>query len=278
MSRTGSRSSRRWWILGIVVAGLGLAAIPVAGVAHYMTANAIGRTTVAANADGTERTIYWREYPGIAGVDGMETLGGPTPQDGYAAGQAMIAEMREALSAEFNLEWAPIDDQEGPRLFHPRVQNGFGGQSLLTVVNGPESQSTSVPQAWADKQRAITIIGEIAFRYGFGTPAIHVPKRWTDEDRIRDLGGLTPEEQVVVTSWATGPAGQWLSVRFQDLSKDTTGGFATRFEQLDGSRWQLNTIGISYGADGLLPADLRGEFESRLEPFAGLSHPAALES
>ncbi len=62
---------------------------------------------VVTDAEERERTVYWRDYPGIAGVDPHKILQGPTPGEGLAAGKAMIAEVRAALTAELQLEWAP---------------------------------------------------------------------------------------------------------------------------------------------------------------------------
>jgi len=269
---------RRWWIPAAILLVGGIVAVPVVMAGQHMVGQATGRTTVVTDARGNERTVYWRDYPGVAGVDPRELLDGPTPAEGYSAGEAMIAEIKAALSEELVLEWAPVEGQGGRNPFHAPIENHYGGMSLLTNVNGPEAQSTSVPQAWADKQRAIGIIGEVAGRYGYGAPAIDALERWSAEDRVRDLGGPTPDRQVIVSGMALGPAGQWLSFRFQDLSKDTGGTFEDRLRPPEGSQWQLNTVALGYGANGLLAAEDREEFESRLAPFVGLTPPDPLES
>ena len=270
-------SGRRWWILGAILVIAGGVAVPVAAVVQHMIGNAVGRTTVSTSADGTERTIYWRDYPGVAGVDPLEILAGPTPQEGYEASQTMITEIKAALSAEFQLEWAPEEGQSrGP--FHRPIENQYGGESLLTNVNGPESQSTSVPQTWAEKQRAMGIVEEVTRRYGYGAPTITGAETWPPEDRLRNVGGLTPDQQVLVYGVALGKAGQWLMFRFQDLSKDTNGTFAELLRPAEGSQGQMNTLAFSYGANGLLPAEQRQEFETRFEPFRGLMPPEPLES
>jgi hypothetical protein len=278
MSQFRLRGYRQWWTLAVILILVVMAAVPITGVVHHMFDKAVGRTTVAKDADGTERTVYWREYPGVAGIDPQQILEGPTPQQGYDTGQTMIAEIRAALSEEFQLEWAPIADARGSGPFHRQIENGYGGESLLTNVNGPESQSTTVPQTWEEKQRAISIIGEVTSRYGFEAPAIDGLESWSAEDRIRDLGGLTPDKQVIVSGVALGRAGQWLSFRFQDLSKDTNGIFEERLRPPEGSHWQMNTLALSYGANGLLAAEDRNEFKTRIEPFHGLIEPEPLES
>lgn len=278
MSRSKAGYFRRWWIPGVVLAVVAIAAVPVAGIAHFVITNAVGQTTAAKNADGTERTVYWREYPGVAGVDPHEILAGPTPEEGYTTGQDMVGEIKAALSEEFQLEWAPVSDQVNGSPFHRPIENQYGGQSLLTNVNGPEAQSTSVPQTWAEKQRVISIIGEVVRRYGYDAPTIDDFQGWSAEDRARELGGLTPERQVILSGAALGKAGQWLAFRFQDLSKDTDGAFAERLRPPEGSQGQMNTIALSYGANGLLAAEHRKEFEFRLEPFQGLTPPKPLKS
>ena len=213
---------------------------------------------MAADAEGTERTVYWRAYPGVAGIDPQQVLEGPTPQQCYDEGQTMVAEISAALSAQFQLEWAPMAETGGSSPFQGPVENHYGGESLLTNVNSAESQSTTVPQTWEEKQQAIGIIGEIVRLYGYELPTINGLEGWSAEDRIRDLGGLTPDKQVIVTGVARGRAGQWLSFRFQDLSKDTRGIFEERLRPPEGSLWQMNTLALSYGADGLLAAEDRG--------------------
>ncbi len=219
-----------------------------------------------------------RKNPGATTQDGGNWKCHSTPEEGFAAGQAMVAEIKAALSQEFRLEWASADAQARSNPYHGPTQNYYGGESLLTSVNGPESQSTSVPQAWTDKQRAISLIGEISGRYGFGAPTIDGTQSWPAEDRLRNLGGLAPDRQVIVSGVALGQAGQWLTFRFQDLSKDTEGTFEEKLRPPEGSAWQMNTVALSYGANGLLPAENRREFESRLEPFRGLMPPESLES
>ncbi|WP_354191639.1 hypothetical protein [Arthrobacter sp. UYCu712] len=254
-------------------------AVPAISIAQFMIGQAVGRVTVVEDAGGKERTVYWRDYPGIAGLDSEEVLQGPTPEEGYETGQEMVGEIRAALTRELKLEWAPTPDgQNGIEPFVDRVQNYFGGESLLTVVNAPPAQSTSVPRAWADKERTIRIFGEITGRYGYGAPALDRFDEWTEEDRIRDLGGATPETQVIVSGSVHGPAGQWLMFTFQDLSKDTDGSFRERLEAPDGSDWQLDTISLSYGANGLLREANREEFEKRLVLFTGLTPPLPLET
>ncbi|TSE15730.1 hypothetical protein B1A87_007295 [Arthrobacter sp. KBS0703] len=279
MTDDNARHKRHRWLMGaFLLMGL-LVAIPAGEIALGMISQAVGRTTMATNPDGTQRTVYWRDYPGIAGVDPQKTLDGPTPEEGYAAGQGMVGELRSALSKELQLEWAAGQQgQSDADVFQERTTNWFGGESLLAIVNAPTSQSTGVPRAWGDKQRAIQIIGKVTARYGYEAPRLDTYDLWSDEDRIRELGGPTPETQVIVSGRALGPAGQWLSFTFQDPSKDKEGRFDERLWPTDGSFGQPNTLMLSYGANGLLHEADREEFKKRMEPFKGLTLPAPLDS
>jgi hypothetical protein len=59
----------------------------------------------------------------------------------------MVAEIRAALTRELQLEGAsPPEGQDDVGPFAERIQN---------LVDAPASQSTSVPRAWADKQREL---------------------------------------------------------------------------------------------------------------------------
>lgn len=277
-SASQPRRKRRWIAVISILAGV-LIAVPGVIIGQFMIGQSAGRVTVVEDAGGRERTVYWRDYPGIAGLDPEEVMQGPTPEAGYEKGQAMVAEIRTALTRKLKLEWAPSPDaHDDAEPFVDRVQNYFGGESLLTVVNAPTAQSTSVPRSWANKERAIRIIGEVAGRYGYSAPELERLDEWTEEDRIRDLGGTVPETQVIVSGSVHGPAGQWLMFTFQDLSKDTNGRFRERFEPLGESGWQVDTLSLSYGANGLLREKNREEFKKRLAPFAGLTPPAPLET
>jgi hypothetical protein len=254
-------------------------AVPIVVIADHLLTQAVGRTTTVTESDGRERTVYWREYPGVAGLDADDVLDGPSVDEGYAAGAAMVAEIRAALTAEFGLEWSPTanhDSGNGP--FFDRVANGFGGESLLTTINAAASQSTTVPSSWAEKERVIEIIGEVTATYGFSAPVLDHDRDTSSsaDERIRDWGGSTPETQVFVSGVVKGPTGQWLFFHLQDLSHDVDGRFADRPEAATANGWPPNTVSFAYGANALLPDEHRDEFERRLQPFRGLTPPPAL--
>ena len=274
------RNAHRWAI-ALGIAAVAVVAVPIGIVAEFAITQSVGRTTVVTESDGQERTVYWREYPGVSGLSIEETLNGPTAEDAYAAGESMVADMRDALTAEFGLEWAPDPFDDGTfDPFHENTQNWFGGESLLTLINAPTSQSTSIPTSWSDKQQVIEIMGEVAATYGFGVPVLDHERdaSLTDEDRIEQFGGATPDTQILTSGVIEGPTGQWLFFTLMDLSLDADGQFAERVAPSVGSGWQRNTITLSYGANALLPEGNRAEFERRAQPFIGVPPPEPLET
>lgn len=272
---------RRWWLIGLATVAVFVVSVLVLEVSQFGITQSIGRVTEVTDPDGFKRTVHWREYPGIAGIDSRDVLDGPTLEEGYAGGTAMVADIEGALTAEFGMGWT--NDRAGEAgfdPFHRRVQNWFGGESMLTLINAPSSVSTTGPTSWTDKQRATEIIAEVTARHGYSAPVLGGggPQNATDEDLVRDFGGTTPETQVIVSGNVAGPTGQWLSFAFMDLTKDVDGRFAERLGSAVDSTTGPSWITLSYGANGLLPEADREEFERRLEPFAELTQPPPLET
>lgn len=270
-----SRRPKRVLIATLIAVAI---AVPAAGIIAWATSLSVGKTTVVEAADGTKRTIHWRDYPGTADLDSQEVLDGPTPEQGLATGEKMIAEIEEALAKEFKLQWTtmPLPAQDGP--FYTPVANAYGGHSLLTTVNGPDHRSNSVPTSWTDKKRAITIIDTVSRKYGYASLHVESPEGWTPADLQESKDGSTLPEQVFLSGMASGSAGQWLSFGIQDLSKDVDGSYAKKNRAVGDQQEPSSWISMSYGANGLLPAQHREEFKSRLEPFIGLTAPEPFES
>lgn len=74
-----------------------------------------------------------------------------------------------------------------------------------------------------------------------------------------------------------GTAGQWPSFGIQDLSKDKDGSYAKR-DRANYGQEPSSRISLSFGANGLLPAEHVEEFKSRLRPFLGLTATEPIES
>lgn len=235
--------------------------------------------TTAVGPAGDRVELHWAEHPGQAGTTVDEVLAAPSLEEGVDGAEAMVAEMKEAVSGRAGLRWgAPPAVQVEQGTVFPS-ENGWGGPSLLRTVNLPAEQTTSVPRSWAEKQAVIDAIGEVSARHGWSEPALD-EERWPrpEAERVRDPGGATPAEQVLVTGMVTGPHGQWLEFTFTDLSKDDAEGtVAERLSVSTDAGWEPESVTLAYGANGLLPAADRAEFERRAAPFAGQPLPDAQE-
>jgi hypothetical protein len=273
------RRRRVLWAVG-GVALFALIAVPVGLALGLVVQTQVGRVTVV-HADGAERTVHWRDYPGVAGLDPQEVIDGPSVEEGYAAGEAMVAEVRAAITAKFGLTWAgppPSDERFDP--FHENVENEFGGESMLSTINSQGSVTTDVPRSWQQKQRLLAVVAEVAAGYGFSAPVLDTAgySGWTDQQLIRDLGGTTPQTQAIVGGTLLGPTGQWLFFSFLDMSKDLDGSITERLAPSDGNGGPINSFSLGYGANALLPEGDDAEFERRMQPFEGLTPPEPLET
>jgi len=272
-----SRSSSRGTVVSVVVLALLVPTLGLGALAWLLSPGPVITTVV--DASGRETELDWSEHPGRVDIGVDEVLAGPSLEEGLAEGEAMVDEMKTALTERFSVRWvAPPGDQADIDVTFP-VENGWGGESLLQVVNLPTEQTSSVPRTWAEKEAAVAIIGEVAARHGWSEP-VYDEDRYPqpDADRLEYTGGTTLPEQVIVSGGIEGPTGQWLSFTFQDLSKDDAQGtFAERLASPEDEGWEPETIALSYGANGLLPESRRAEFERRAEPFAGYPVPEGLE-
>lgn len=271
------RGSSRRTVALVVGLALAVPALGIGALAWLLVPDPVVTTVV--DAQGRETELDWSEHPGRFGLPVDEVLAGPSLEEGVAEGEAMVDEMEAALTERFSVRWvAPPAGLSDDEVAFP-TDNGWGGPSLLEVVNLPTEQTSSVPRSWDEKEAAVAIIGEVAARHGWSEPWFD-DERWPQPaaDRLAQTGGTTLAEQVIVSGGLEGPTGQWLSFTFQDLSKDDAEGtFAARFDDVADAGWEPESITLSYGANGLLPEARRAEFERRAEPFAGQVLPEAQE-
>jgi hypothetical protein len=235
--------------------------------------------TTVVRADGTEERVEWREHPGHAEWSAAETLTTPPIDEAITTQESMVREMKDQLGSRFGMSWSVGPDPTQRESITFETENGWGGPSMLRGVNLPTWQSDAVPGTWTGKQEAMRIISDVLTAHGWSEPYLD-QERWPEapEDLVEMYGGSRPEDQVLVTGGAEGPGSQWMSFSFQDMSRDDAEGtFAKRYEGAADYGWEQDSITISFGASGLLPAGERAEFERRVAPFAGLPQPAAVE-
>ena len=266
----------RWLAIGSIAVVAAVVSVPVGAVAAFMTDQLRGVVTVETLPDGTTREVHWKDYPGKAQhepdgydeIDPAGVLSAPTAEAAWADAQELLAEIEQALTAELELDWAPSARDEAWAFEAHPTSNGYGGPSLLVVLNSPYSQTTTVPAGWPAQQRAIDIIAEVAERHGYGAPILDFDRPWFDADEAATSGGDRPETAALVPGVLEGPHGQWLSFSIEDPSRGEPG-------MVDAD--VAPGIWIMWGAT-LLPASARDEFAARLDAFDGLARPAPFVS
>jgi hypothetical protein len=270
-----SRATRlgTWLIASLVI---GVPAL--VGLAVWATSPPAVVTTVV-RADGTEERIQWRDHPGHAEWSAAEALAAPPLDEAIATQESMVREMTDRLASRFGMSWSLGPDPSQAESITFETENRWGGPSMLRGVNLPTWQSDAVPHTWPGKQEAMRIMSEVLVAHGWSEPYLD-QERWPEdpEDLVEMYGASRSEDQVLVTGGAEGPGSQWMFFSLQDMSLDDADGtFGKRNEGAADYGWEQNSINVSFGANGLLPAGDRAEFERRAAPFAGLPQPDALE-
>lgn len=260
--------------IAAIAVGALVVGVPAVAIAVMIAGNARGVVTVVDTRQGKQE-VFWRDYPGVAGLEPSEVLAGPSLEQGEAEGRALLRQIEEALTVEFGLEWAPPPTGNGDDVAFP-TENFYGGMSMLSTLNIDGRQSTSVPTTWAEKERVMELVAD---EYGYGDIVLdHDSDYMSDADLVQAYGATTPEESVTVSGSLQGEAGQWLWFTITDLSLDHDGRFTKQAEQSEQYGFEPNTLSLFYGANALLSESDRAEFERRLAPFIGLPHPEPLES
>lgn len=266
----------RWLATGSIIVALAVLSVPVGIVIAFMTTQLRGVVTVETGADGAAHEVHWKGYPGkvqhefdgYRELDPDAVLAGPSAEQGWEGAQALLTEIETALTAEFGLTW-PANPNGTSWDYHEHpTSNGYGGQSLLVVLNSPGSQSTTVPDGWPAQQRVIEIVAAVAAGHGYGSPILDFERPWFDADEAAAYGGDRPETAALIPGTIEGPHGQWLMFSIEDPSK-AAGGTG------DGD-WSPG-ISLSWGAT-LLPHGARDEFRARLSAFEGYPRPEPLVS
>lgn len=237
---------RTWITAGIAAAGIAVLAVPGIAIAAYAADQLRGVVTVEAQPDGTDLTLRWRDYPAIAGVDPSTVRTAPTLEEGLALAETVTEDVRRELAAALPLEWVQDDPESGVIQL---AQNGFGGTSMLHVVNRPAWHTPVAALTSEQIDQVATVMAEVAGRHGFTQLTIEPPDRNLPVD-FR-AGTLSDSN------------GQWLSF--------TVG-------TPPGQESDSPTITLMYGANGLLAAADHVQFEHRVQPFLGYPQPAPLQS
>lgn len=261
-AETVSTSRKGWWIGGIIIVVVVLA-VPVILVTTVIT-NAFDTDPDASELEGSDSSLSWTNYPGVApdaGAEEIDALEAPSAEKGLKDGEEMIAEIEKQISDEFDYEWSDGATEDGEDTGEVDttfpLANNYGGESMLVSVTAPASFSDGIPASWSDKQKILGIMEDVAADYDYSAATF-------------DSEG-DPSTEVIVTGVLPGTYGQFLSFSFVDYSLDTGGDVA-------GSLGDDAESGItlSYGATALLPKADRDAYKKAIAAYDGLERPAPI--
>lgn len=206
---------------------LGIAALAVALVANVATLGGVGALQVAsAGSYVDEKSPAQQHRQGFPGVDGYseeEILAQPSLEEERAEVEALFADIRDALSAEYGVTWTKTGTEEA----RPE-RNGRGGESMLLGVVF-DSWTTNEPvHDLAQKEAMLDTVAEVVMDHGYPAP---FPLNENDgtfpESQMAHLyGSSDPSEQAI---WERASWDGWsptiVRATITDLSRDPTGDF-----------------------------------------------------
>ncbi|GAA3593817.1 hypothetical protein GCM10022198_17140 [Klugiella xanthotipulae] len=268
-------------VLGLAIAAfatkrgraLGAGALVLALLVNSFTVGGFSAVNAAATGNYDEKKSadqkFWEAYPGIKDVDPQVILDQPSLEDTRDNVDAMMAEIRTALTDEFGFKWAtPVPESLTP------ARNGYGGEAMLVDYNAEEWYTTSTVTSMTDKKRVMSIVSGVLVKNGMWTPsAINEPSAGIEDDYLTKFFGSADPATQVEWSWYSAyldgePGDFWAGII--DLSKDTTGDFAAKQDALVA---QYGTpregITLTFRGKGLLSDQIRGSFIQAMAPYGG---------
>ena len=197
-------------------------------------------------------------------------LSAPPKEDIDQVEAELIAEIKQALGAEFDLDWRT----EGEAQWFTAGGNGYGGESAYVVFNSQNYVSDTVPDGADDWRLVVDIVSGITDSRGLGPVELDHERADADADDLRERFGTDDPDDYWQWWGSAYGSSQWLSIALTDVSRDDSGEAAEEWDDVD---LPAQSIALSYGT-ATLPEGGRADFERRLAPFAGLDGPPATTS
>lgn len=226
-------------------------------------------------ADAPVGDADWAAYPGTAWIDSEAVLGKPGEQELEAASDDLVADVRAAVSNEYDIVWTPAGTNPGST-----VENGYGGESLLGYWRGERWTGELVDPDADARERIHEIIEEVGAEHGVDDFALSNDRDASSIDHANNYGSDDRDEQAYWQSMATGGLhpDYTLFAEVYDSSFPTGPGyFGWTPRQADGSSIEgaEPTLYVSLlpSAFGTLADGDRAEYEERLAHYAGLEKP-----
>lgn len=264
--------------LGVVVAAvatakgrrIGVIALAVVLVLNVGTVGALAalRTSASGSYAGekTPEQKFWEAFPGVKDVPSADTLAQPSLEDTRTAADAVMADIRTALTAEFGYTWI-----EGAGETTRPERNGYGGESML-VEFWSQTWATVEPIDDLDRKYAVMdVIDRVIETHGFwGIISFNDPSSGLDRSILERMYGSADPATQPLWEWYSNddPGVMNLYAGIVDLSLDRTGEFlAAREAQTAGTTEPLEGLTISILASQMLSDADREAFETAIEEY-----------
>ena len=264
--------------LGVVIAAvatargraIGVWALAVTLLLNVGTVGAMSAlgTSASGNYAGepTEEERFWEAYPGIKDEYSSDILAQPSLEQVRADSDALMADIRSALTAEFGYTWI----EGSPETVRPE-RNGYGGESML-VEFWSQTWATVEPISDLDRKAAVmAVIDGVVADHGFyGMISFNEPGSGIDPASTERMYGSADPAEQAIWEWYTNnePDPMHLYATITDLTRDPTGDFrAAREAQTAGTTEPLEGLTIVVLGRPLLSEADRQAFIDALEPY-----------
>lgn len=251
---------------------LAVIALAITLVFNVATVGGIGalQTSASGSYDGmkTDEQKHEEAYPGIKDTDPQDALNQQSLEEVRADADALFADIRERITAEYGYEWVKVGDED----LRPE-RNGYGGESMLIEYSSVGWATTEPIHGYSLKLDVMNTIDQVVAEHGM-PPLYSFNGEYSglDPSVIAKLyGSEDPSEQHTWEYYTDNyPEPTRLYANIYDLSNDPTGDFLTNREAQSARTGEpLEGLQMVVIASAVLSEADRAEFEERLKEYPG---------
>ena len=253
--------------LGIV--GIAVGIVSMVAVAGGVAYNAFESTDSSDSVYSEE----WQNFPGVSWSDPNIALEQPSYEEVVAAADRLLAEYRDATTAEFGLVWTQrYEERSGLE------SNGFDGDSMLYYYETGTWQGQVQLDDPSARERIYAIFSELSVAFGGDSDRTMLSNEFSLDDAVaarEEFGAETLSDQA---RWSfsnefAALAGGYVVSDVMDRSIPTDDSFTGDYRfSYDGSSDTLYVV-VEGHAGLLLKEGDRAAYEAALEPYDGVYTP-----
>ena len=247
-------------------------ALAITLVFNVATVGGIGalQTSASGSYDGmkTDEQKHEEAYPGIKDTDPQDALNQQSLEEVRAEADALFADIRERITAEYGYEWVKVGDED----LRPE-RNGYGGESMLIEYSSVGWATTEPIHGYSLKLDVMNTIDQVVAEHGM-PPLYSFNGEYSglDPSVIAKLyGSEDPSKQHTWEYYTDNyPDPTRLYANIYDLSNDPTGDFLTNREAQSARTGEpLEGLQMVVIASAVLSEADRAEFEEKLKEYPG---------